>query len=130
MPSTAVACRFRRAATSLAIALALAVPAVAAAAAPPPVDTLKGYGPAPFGTRWDKAQKIFPKAEIVPEGKNLGAPNVGGPFVHRLYLTDQHVEGLPKPVNVELSFWKKNLWVVLVYWRENTEQDVLAALTR
>ena len=95
-----------------------------------PLDTLKGYGPAPFGTRWDKAQKLFPKAEVVSEGKNLGAPSVGGPFIHRLYLTDQHIEGLSKPVNVELRFWKKNLWVVQVYWGENSDQDVVAMLSK
>jgi hypothetical protein len=114
---------------ALAVALTLA-PRAAGAAPPPPMDTLKGYGPAPFGTRWEKAQHLFPKAEVLPDGKNLGAPSVGGPFVHRLLLTDQHVEGLPKPVDVELRFWKKNLWVVQVYWRENSDQDVLAALTK
>jgi hypothetical protein len=90
----------------------------------------QGLRPARFGTRWDKAQQLFPKAEVLPDGKNLGAPSVGGPFVHRLYLTEQTVEGLPKPVNVELRFWKKNLWVVQVYWGENSEQDVIAMLTK
>jgi hypothetical protein len=104
--------------------------AAAVAADPPPTDTLKGYGAAPFGTRWDKARTLFPSAEVLPDGKSMGAPSVGGPFVHRLYLTDQKVEGLPKPVNVELRFWKKNLWVVQVYWGDNSEQDVLAALTK
>ncbi|MFN8641992.1 MAG: hypothetical protein U0802_10150 [Candidatus Binatia bacterium] len=32
---------------------------------------------------------------MLPEGKNVGSPTVGGPFVHRLYLTDQRVEGSP-----------------------------------
>ncbi|MBX3025635.1 hypothetical protein KF840_12080 [bacterium] len=109
--------------------LLLLVPAMAAAAAAP-MDTLKGYGPAPFGTRWDKAQALFPSAEVLADGRNVGAPSVGGPFVHRLYLEDQHVEGLSKPVNVELRFWKKNLWVVQVYWGDNSDADVLAALTK
>lgn len=113
----------------LTLAALCLLPAVAGGAAAP-LDTLKGYGPAPFGTRWDKAQQLFPKAEVLPDGKNVGAPSVGGPFVHRLYLTEQTVEGLPKPVNVELRFWKKNLWVVQVYWGENTEQDVIAMLTK
>lgn len=109
--------------------MSLLVPLLAAAAAAP-LDTLKGYGPAPFGTRRDKAQALFPTAEVLADGRNMGAPSVGGPFVHRLYLTDQHVEGLPKPVNVELRFWKKNLWVVQVYWRDNSDADVLAALSK
>jgi hypothetical protein len=134
MPTTSdprpLAAATRRHAAALAFLLALCAWPALAAAAPAPLDTLKGYGPAPFGTRWDKAQKLFPKAEVLPDGKNLGAPSVGGPFVHRLYLTNQRVEGLPKPVNVELRFWKKNLWVVQVYWGENSDQDVLAALTK
>jgi hypothetical protein len=113
----------------LTLAALCLLPAVAGGAATS-LDTLKGYGPAPFGTRFDKAQQLFPKAEVLPDGKNLGAPSVGGPFVHRLYLTDQTVDGLPKPVNVELRFWKKNLWVVQVYWGENTEEDVIAMLTK
>jgi hypothetical protein len=109
--------------------VALCLAALAARGADtPPVDTLKGYGPAPFGTRWEKARTLFPGAEVLPDKKNVGAPSVGGPFVHRLYLTDQRVEGLPKPVNVELRFWKKRLWVVQVYWGDNSEQEVLAML--
>ena len=119
----------RLSAPALALALALA-PLAARAAAPPPVDTLKGFGPAPFGTRWEKAQTLFPQAAVMPEKQNLGAPNVGGPFVHRLLLTQQQVEGLPRPVDVELRFWKKRLWVVQVYWRDNPDQDVVAMLTR
>lgn len=134
MPTPASRCRpsppARRRALRWALAAGLALlPAVAGAAAAP-VDTLRGYGPAPFGTRWDKAQALFPTAEVLPGNKNIGAPTVGGPFVHRLYLADQRVEGLPKPVNVELRFWKKNLWVVQVYWGENRDQDVLAMLTK
>ncbi len=112
----------------LALAGLCVLPTAARGAAP--LDTLKGYGPAAFGTRWDKAQQLFPTAEVLPDGKNLGAPSVGGPFVHRLYLTDQTVEGLPKPVNVELRFWKKNLWVVQVYWGDNSERDVIEMLTK
>lgn len=104
--------------------------APAFAADPASLDTLKGYGPAPFGTRWDKAQALFPSGQVLPDGKSMGAPSVGGPFVHRLYLTGQKVEGLPKPVNVELRFWKKNLWVVQVYWGDNSDKDVLEALSK
>ena len=127
MTSTARATRLSTLAAALALALVLAGQS---AAQTPSMDTLKGYGPMPFGTRWDKAQQMLPKAEVLPDGRNMGAPSVGGPFVHRLYLTDQHVQGLPKPVNVELRFWKKNLWVVQVYWGDNSEQDVVAALTK
>ena len=139
MMTAAAAVRRRRSVARFVLAAGLCLlPTLATAgqkprstdAAAAPIDTLKGYGPAPFGTRWDKAQKLFPKAEVLPENKNVGAPSVGGPFVHRLYLTDQHVEGLPKPVNVELRFWKKNLWVVQVYWGDNTDQDVVAMLTK
>lgn len=112
------------------IAAVCLLPLAAGAAAPKPVDTLKGYGPAPFGTRWERARTLFPGAAVLPEGKSVGAPTVGGPFVHRLYLTNQHVEGLAKPVNVELRFWKKKLWVVQVYWGDNAPADVVAMLTK
>lgn len=131
MPTTARA-RSPRPAPLRCLALAAALclaPAVARAAATP-LDPLKGWGPIAFGTRWEQAQKLLPQAEVLANGKNLGAPSVGGPFVHRLYLKDQAVEGLAKPVNVELRFWKKKLWVVQVYWGENSDQDVVAALTK
>lgn len=122
--------RPRPRAVLLVLAALCLAPLAARAADTPPVDTLKGFGPAPFGTRWEKARSLFPKAEEVPATKNLGAPSVGGPFVHRLYLADQRVEGLPKPVDVELRFWKKRLWVVQVYWGDNAEKDVLAMLAK
>lgn len=103
--------------------LLLAAPAAAASTA-----LFAGYGPAAFGTRWEKALPMFPKAEPLDNAANLGSPNVGGPFVHRLLLRDQQVAGLAKPVQVELRFWKKKLWVVQVYWGENRTEDVLAML--
>lgn len=120
----------RRPLAAALVLAAVALAPVAAVAATPPVDTLKGFGPAPFGTRWEKAQALFPTAEVMSDKQNLGAPSVGGPFVHRLLLKAQSVEGLPKPVDVELRFWKKRLWVVQVYWGANPDQDVLAMLAK
>lgn len=114
----------------LALALALYLAPALAQAAPTPFEPLKGYGPVAFGTRWEQAQKLLPQAEVLPDGKNLGAASVGGPFVHRLFLKGQQLEGFEKPVNVELRFWKKKLWVVQVYTEENSDQDVVAALTK
>jgi hypothetical protein len=106
-------------------------PAAAATAAPTaPGGEFTGYGKAPFGMRWEAAKKLFPKAEELPDGKDMGAANIGGPFIHRLYLTDQKVEGLPKPVNVELRFWKKKLWGVIIYFKDDDPKLVLAMLTK
>jgi len=95
-----------------------------------PGEEFTGFGKATFGMRWEAVKKVFPQAEEVPDGKDLGAANIGGPFVHRLLLKDQKIEGLPKPVTVELRFWKKRLWGVVVYFNENDPQAVLASLTK
>lgn len=89
-----------------------------------------GYGKATFGMRWEEVKKLYPQAEEVPDGKDLGAANIGGPFVHRLLLKNQPFEGLPKPVMIELRFWKKKLWGVIVYFQDNDPQVVLAMLTK
>jgi hypothetical protein len=95
-----------------------------------PGEEFTGFGKATFGMRWEAVKKLFPDAEEIPDGKDLGAASVGGPFVHRLLLKDQKVEGLAKPAKVELRFWKKKLWGVVVYFNDNEPQAVLAYLTK
>ena len=116
----------RRATARGAMAATLLLAAVAGATS---TALFAGYGPAPFGTRWEKALALFPQAEQLPANRNLGAPVVSGPLVHRLLLENQRVDGLSKPVRVELRFWKKKLWTVQVYYGENADAEVLAMLT-
>ena len=104
--------------------------AAAPAAKAPPGAEFTGYGKATFGMRWQAVKTLFPGAEELPDGKDTGAASIGGPFIHRLYLTNQRTDGLPKPVDVELRFWKKRLWGVLVYFKDNDPKLVLAMLTK
>jgi hypothetical protein len=122
--------RTRRPPARLAPLFAVAFATAAVAAPADPNALFAGYGPAPFGTRWEKALTLFPTAEQMSQSKNLGSSNVGGVFVHRLLLDKQSIAGVAKPVQVELRFWKKKLWAVNVYFGENSTPEVLAMLTR
>ena len=93
-------------------------------------DEITGFDKSAFGSSLADAKKSYPKAEEIPEGKDLGAPTVGGPYIRRLLLTDQKVEGLPKPTMVELRFWKNKLWGVVVYLGDNDEPQVIEILTK
>jgi hypothetical protein len=102
----------------------------AAAAKPVVVKELSGFGKAPFAMRWEKVRALYPQAKEIPDGKDLGATPLGLPFVHRLVLEEQPVEGLAKPTTVELRFWKKKLWGFIVYFGANTDADVIAMLNQ
>lgn len=117
-----------------AIALTLASGAVLAeapaptAAKPVEIQQFTGYADIPWGTRWEVVKKRFPDATELAEGKSLGANPIGGPLIHRLELTKQAFPGLNKPVTVELRFWKKKLWGFVVYFGDNTDDEVSALL--
>jgi hypothetical protein len=93
-------------------------------------DEFTGYGSAPFLTTYDAFKRLYPSAEPVSEGANLGAPSIGGPYIRRLVLKDQKVEGLEKPTMVELRFWKNKLWGVIVYYGENNPEQIFAMLIK
>jgi hypothetical protein len=125
---------------SILLALGLAVAPCAAAAADTPTpappkkgekaDEFTGYGAVPFHTTYDAFKTRYPSAEVVSEGQNLGAPSIGGPYIRRLLLKGQKVEGLEKPTMVELRFWKNKLWGVIVYYGENDPEKIHAMLTK
>jgi hypothetical protein len=72
-----------------------------------------GLGKATFGMTIDQVKKIYPGME---EAKgSMGAPVVGGPYIKRFALHHQKVDGLPKPVDIELRFWKDKFWLYIVY---------------
>ncbi len=88
-----------------------------------------GFGKAHFGMSPAQVKKLYPSARTLGE-ENLGATPVFGPLVVRQALDDQEAPGLPKPVLVELRYWKERLWVVIVYYRENSSEQVVGALKR
>lgn len=97
---------------------------------PANVKEFTGFEKAPFGISYDEFRKLYPKSEVIPEGKDLGSPTVGGPYIRRLVLNDAKVEGLAKPTMVELRFWKNKLWAVIVYYGDNDDQQIHAMLAK
>jgi hypothetical protein len=89
-----------------------------------------GYGKAKFGATTAQVQKLYPAARAVTAADALNAPFLGGPYITRLVLEKQKVAGLPKPITVELRFWKDHLWGVVGYFGDNTDQQVLDMLTK
>ena len=119
----------------LALVAALALSGSAAAATPPPGTStprsgaeFSGFGDASFGTRWAAVRARYPKAQELAEGDHRAAPSIGGPFVRRLLLTAQPVEGFTGPADVELRFWKNQLWTVVVYLGGNPDPPMTAVL--
>lgn len=120
---------------STALTLLVARPLIAAPAPTqrtdqPKADEFTGFEKAPFGSTPEEFKKLYPKAEVLKEGEDLGAPTVGGAYITRLVLKDQPVTGLAKPTTVELRFWKRKLWGVIVYYGDNDDKQVLDMLTK
>lgn len=107
-------------------ALALALLCVTSAHAAEPT----GYGKAKFGSSTAAVKKLYPKLREVTATDKLTAPFIGGPVITRMLLDKQTVAGLPKPILIELRFWKDQLWGVVGYFGDNTEQQVLDMLTK
>jgi hypothetical protein len=87
-----------------------------------------GYGKASFGMPLEEVQKAYPALESLGENNSLGAPAVGGPYIANYALRDQTVAGHAKPVQVELRFWKGQLWLYLVYFDQADLDAVMAHL--
>ncbi len=106
-------------------ALALALLPLAAGAV---TDEPLGFGKAKFGTPIAEMKKLFPQMKDLTE--SLGSPVVGGPYITRYVLRKEKVEGLEKPADVELRFWKDKFWLYIVYLGENSEDAAVALLTK
>lgn len=86
-----------------------------------------GFGKARFGLSPAEVAKLYPSAKPLDK-EFLGATPVFSPFIARQHLTEQKVPGLSKPVSVELRYWKDKLWVVIVYFGDNSAEQVEASL--
>jgi len=86
-----------------------------------------GFANARFGASVEEVKNLYPRLE--PLTKSLGSAVVEGPLVTRWVLWQQKTPGLPHPTNVELRFWKGRLWVVIIYFGENSLQTVIDSLT-
>lgn len=95
--------------------------------AAPATNEPTGFGKARFGMSVEEVRALYPEMEATKQ--RLGAPVVEGPLISRHVLWKQNVPGLNQPADVELRFWKNQLWVVIVYFGANDLDSVLRALT-
>lgn len=89
-----------------------------------------GLGKAEMGMSPEQAEKIF-KDKLKPMGQeNLGATPVFSPDIQRQLLIDQKVPEMKDPTKVELRYWKNKLWVIIVYYGQNTNEAVNEGLVK
>ena len=76
-----------------------------------------------------EVQKIYPKMRKL-DREQFGAMVVSSPLIDRYYQPDVKLEGLAHPVALELRFWKGQLWVLIAYLGDNSEDDMVAWLQK
>ncbi|MBI4518183.1 MAG: hypothetical protein HY699_20465 [Deltaproteobacteria bacterium] len=77
-----------------------------------------------------EVQKTYPKMRKMNDSENLGAATILSPLLQRYHQLGVKLSGLSKPVSLELRFWKEQLWVVVVYFGENSRDDVVRMLKK
>lgn len=127
--------RQRRRAALAAVAAALAWAGAAGAAtlpaATPGTAAAQGvtaFGQATFGMSWAEVRGRYPRAQELAAGQERAAPSIGGPYVRRLLLAAQPVEGFKGTADVELRFWKNRLWTVVVYLGPEPDPPMMTVL--
>ncbi|HVN86294.1 MAG TPA: hypothetical protein VMW17_15775 [Candidatus Binatia bacterium] len=60
--------------------------------------------------------------------ENLGAIVVESPNIVRYHIPNVQLQGLAKPVSLELRFWNEKLWVVIGYFGDNSPDEVMKYL--
>ncbi len=86
----------------------------------------EGFGKAAFGASMKTARAALPEMKSLPVPPNAGF--LGNPKLGRFVLSQQKLEGLSAPVEVELRFWEDHLWTVIVYAGSNPFDAVLQML--
>jgi hypothetical protein len=107
--------------------LCVLLPSVTLAAAD--VASPFGFEKAKFAAPLAEVKKLYPDMRELSSSENLGAVPVGGPYIARYVLQQHKIEGLEKPVDVELRFWKERFWLFIVYLGENDPQAAVEGLT-
>jgi hypothetical protein len=85
------------------------------------------FGKARFGMTVEEMKALYPQMEDL--NKSLGAAVAEGRFITRRVLWQQQLPGLPDPTDIELRFWKNQLWVVIVYFGNNDLDTIMKMLT-
>jgi len=76
-----------------------------------------------------EAQKVYPKMRKL-DHEQFGAMVISSPLIDRYYQPEVKLEGLAHPLALELRFWKGQLWVLIAYFGDNSEDDIVAWLQK
>jgi len=74
-------------------------------------------------------QKQFPEMREL-RGKGKERAIVEGPFIRRFAVRGVKPFGLAKATDMELRFWKDQLWLAIFQFGDNSESEVRAALEK
>lgn len=89
-----------------------------------------GFEKARFGMSPPEVAKLYEGKIQKLDKEYLGSSPVLSPLVHRQALRDMKLPWLQHPVTVELRYWKDRLWVVIVYYGENSQEEVVEGLRK
>lgn len=102
-----------------------AAPAAAPTEGPigfPPGKEPTKFNNIPFRASLDEVKKLYPKMEPTEQIKI--AQIFSHPNLERFTIGAQKIEGLEKPCEVELRFWKKEFWLAVVQFGDNSTEAV------
>lgn len=80
----------------------------------------EGFGKAKFGMSVAEVKAKYPELQPAPEIQGY----LSHPDLQRHVLFAAKVGKLPKPMDIELRFWKGQLWMMLFYNGKNSKDDV------
>jgi hypothetical protein len=80
----------------------------------------QGFGKAKFGMTVAEVKASYPELQPAPPIKGY----LSHPDLERHVLFAAKVGKLPKPMDIELRFWKGRLWMLLFYNGKNSKADV------
>ncbi|MBX3025631.1 hypothetical protein KF840_12060 [bacterium] len=89
-----------------------------------------GFGKAKLGSSVEAVKKLYPKMEAVPAAANLGSQAFVSDYLTRYVVRGVEVPELKRKADVELRFWKNQLWVYVVYYGAENQQSVIETLTK
>jgi len=122
-----VVLRFAVAILLVAAAFAVATSGVAVAA--PSIADLEGFAGIEFGDSLEVAKKKHPEMRPVSTNDTrLNAAAIQSPHLMRQVIGDYKLGNVPTPVQVELRFWRDQLWAVVVYYDRGESEAVLKYL--
>jgi hypothetical protein len=97
-------------------------------AATPARQAPEGYGKAKFGMPLEQVRQLYPA--LAPAPAVTAAAYFRSPNLKRFWLAGVTVRGLKSPCDLELRFWKNQLWSVITFYGANPFPDVVQNLER